>query len=31
MSPKDDSLSLEDIRDLASTDIKHKLIKAQKV
>ncbi len=31
MSPKDDSISLEDIRDLASTDIKHKLIKAQGV
>ena len=31
MSPKDESISLEDIRDLASTDIKHKLIKAQGV
>jgi len=31
MSPKNNSISLEDIRDLASTDIKHKLIKAQGV
>ena len=31
MSPKDSSISLEDIRDLASTEIKHKLIKADGV
>ena len=31
MAPKDNSLSLEDIRDIASTDIKHKLLKLQGV